>query len=104
MEASLRFERRGMGGGRPRRLRQRRLGRGRPLLPARHDGPPDRQGRGIARRLIEEAIEVCRGHGEWLHVDADEELMRGLYEPAGFKPTPAGLLDLTQCDALMPVI
>lgn len=57
---------------------------------------PDRQGRGIARRLVEEAIDACRGQGEWLHVDADEELMRGLYEPAGFRRTPAGLLDLTE--------
>src|SRR5688572_19674403 len=36
---------------------------------------PDRQRRGIGRRLVEEAIEACRGHGEWLHVDADEELI-----------------------------
>ena len=57
---------------------------------------PDRQGRGIARRLVEEAIDACRGHGEWLHVDANEELMRGLYERCGFNPTPAGILDLTR--------
>src|SRR3990170_2497705 len=51
---------------------------------------PDHQRRGIARRLVEEAIAACRGHGEWLHVDAEKELMEGLYEPAGFNPTPAG--------------
>jgi ribosomal protein S18 acetylase RimI-like enzyme len=52
--------------------------------------------RGIGRRLVEEAIEACRGHGEWLHVDADEELMARLYQPCGFEPTPAGVLDLTR--------
>jgi ribosomal protein S18 acetylase RimI-like enzyme len=57
---------------------------------------PDWQRKGIGRRLVEEAIEACRGHGEWLHVDADEDLMARLYRPAGFQPTPAGLIDLTQ--------
>jgi ribosomal protein S18 acetylase RimI-like enzyme len=57
---------------------------------------PDRQRRGIARRLVEEAIDACRGHGEWLHVDADEELMSGFYLRCGFEPTPAGVLDLTK--------
>ena len=57
---------------------------------------PSRQGKGIGRRLVEEAIDACRGHGEWLHVDADEELMAGFYErECGFQRTPAGLLDLT---------
>lgn len=56
---------------------------------------PDRQRQGIGRRLVEEAIEACRGHGEWLHVDADEELMNGLYLRCGFEPTPAGLVNLT---------
>lgn len=57
---------------------------------------PDRRRKGIGRRLVEEAIDACRGHGEWLHVDADEELMTGLYQPCGFEPTPAGVLDLTR--------
>jgi ribosomal protein S18 acetylase RimI-like enzyme len=49
---------------------------------------------GIGSSLLEEAIRACRGHGEWLHVDAPEELMERLYEPRGFQRTPAGLLDL----------
>lgn len=57
---------------------------------------PEEQGQGIARRLVEEAIDACRGHGEWLHVDADAELMKGLYERCGFEPTPAGILDLSR--------
>jgi ribosomal protein S18 acetylase RimI-like enzyme len=57
---------------------------------------PAWQRRGIGRRLVEEAIDACRGHGEWLHVDADEELMARLYGPCGFEPTPAGVLDLTR--------
>ena len=56
---------------------------------------PDRQHRGIGTRLVREAIAACRGHGEWLHVDADEDLMNGLYLPAGFEPAPAGVFDLT---------
>jgi ribosomal protein S18 acetylase RimI-like enzyme len=57
---------------------------------------PDHQRRGIGRRLVEEAIDACRGHGEWLHVDADEELMTGFYLRSGFEPTPAGLVNLTE--------
>jgi len=56
---------------------------------------PDRQRQGIGRRLVEEVIEACRGHGEWLHVDADDELMTGFYLRSGFAPTPGGLVDLT---------
>ncbi len=57
---------------------------------------PTWQGRGIGRRLVEEAIEACRGHGEWLHVDAPAEVMSGFYERCGFEPTPAGLVNLTE--------
>jgi ribosomal protein S18 acetylase RimI-like enzyme len=57
---------------------------------------PKWQRRGIGRRLIEEAIRACRGQGEWLHVDANPELMAGFYERCGFKPTPAGLVNLTR--------
>jgi ribosomal protein S18 acetylase RimI-like enzyme len=56
---------------------------------------PNWRRRGIGRRLVEEAIEACRGRGEWLHVDADEELMSGFYQRCGFEPTRAGLVDLT---------
>lgn len=59
---------------------------------------PDWQRRGIGSRLVREAIDACRGHGEWLHVDADDALMNGLYLPAGFRPTPAGLVDLTRAE------
>jgi ribosomal protein S18 acetylase RimI-like enzyme len=55
---------------------------------------PAHQRRGIGRRLVEQAIDACRGHGEWLHVDADEELMSGFYLRCGFEPTPAGLVNL----------
>ena len=56
---------------------------------------PNWRRRGIGRRLVEEAIDACRGRGEWLHVDADEELMSGFYQRCGFEPTRAGLADLT---------
>ena len=52
---------------------------------------------GIGTRLVQEAIDACRAHGgiEWLHVDSDAELMRNFYEPAGFAPTPAGLVRIS---------
>jgi ribosomal protein S18 acetylase RimI-like enzyme len=55
---------------------------------------PAWQRRGIGSRLVAEAIDACRGQGEWLHVDADAALMERLYLPAGFEPTPAGLVSL----------
>ena len=57
---------------------------------------PEWQGKGVGRRLVEEAISACRGRGEWLHVDAPEELMSGFYQRCGFQPTPAGLVNLTR--------
>jgi GNAT superfamily N-acetyltransferase len=55
---------------------------------------PAWQHKGVGRRLVEEAIECCRGQGEWLHVDANEDLMAGLYRRCGFVDTPAGLVRL----------
>jgi ribosomal protein S18 acetylase RimI-like enzyme len=57
---------------------------------------PAWQGKGIGRRLVEEAIEACRGHGDWLHVDASQDLMTGFYQECGFEATPAGLVNLTR--------
>ena len=58
---------------------------------------PAYQGRGLGQLLVAEAVDACRGHGEWLHVDADEPLMTEFYERrCGFTRTPAGLLDLTR--------
>jgi len=57
---------------------------------------PRWQRRGIGRRLVREAVEACRGHGEWLHVDADDELMEGFYRRCGFEPVAAGLVNLTE--------
>ena len=56
---------------------------------------PAWRGMGIGRRLVEAAIEECRGKGEWLHVDAEEDLMSRFYERCGFTRTPAGLARLT---------
>lgn len=56
---------------------------------------PNWRRKGIGRRLVREAIEACRGRGEWLHVDANEDLMTGFYLQCGFEATPAGLLKLT---------
>lgn len=50
---------------------------------------PSHRGRGIGV-LVQRAVEACRGHGEWLHVDSDEELMDRLYFPAGFFRAHAG--------------
>lgn len=54
----------------------------------------DMRRRGIGTRLVREAIAAARSHGgiEWVHVDSNEELMRRLYEPAGFERTPAAIL------------
>jgi ribosomal protein S18 acetylase RimI-like enzyme len=57
---------------------------------------PSWRRRGIGRRLVENAIDACRGNGEWLHVDADDALMAGFYRRCGFEPTQGGLVDLTK--------
>jgi GNAT superfamily N-acetyltransferase len=52
---------------------------------------PDLRQRGIGTALVRAAIDACRGHGEWIHVDAAPDLVRNLYVPAGFTPTPAAI-------------
>ncbi len=54
------------------------------------------RGRGIGTALVREAIAATRNSGsvEWLHVDSDKELMRRLYEPAGFERTSAAVVRL----------
>ena len=56
---------------------------------------PGRQQKGIGTRLVSEAVDACRGHGEWVHVDAVATLMSRLYHRCGFQPTAAGLVKLT---------
>jgi hypothetical protein len=48
-------------------------------------------------RLVVLAFEHARAAGcQWLHVDFDEEGLRRLYfDACGFRPTIAGLVDLT---------
>jgi ribosomal protein S18 acetylase RimI-like enzyme len=55
---------------------------------------PDWRRKGIGRRLVEEVIKSCHGKGEWLHVDAPEELMRRLYRRTGFEPIAAGIINI----------
>lgn len=53
--------------------------------------------RGIGTRLVREAIaEARRTRGiEWVHVDSDETLMQQFYFPAGFEPTQAGTVNVS---------
>jgi ribosomal protein S18 acetylase RimI-like enzyme len=53
---------------------------------------------GVGTRLVREAIAAVSRYPqiEWLHVDSDEALMRDFYEPAGFTPTPAGLIHIAE--------
>lgn len=55
---------------------------------------PEYRRRGIGAALVRRAIDLCRRHGEWLHVDAEAGLMNRLYLPAGFTPTDAGVLSV----------
>jgi len=54
---------------------------------------PDWQHRGIGAALVREAIDACRGAGEWLHVDSSSELME-FYRRCGFSDTAAGVLSV----------
>jgi GNAT superfamily N-acetyltransferase len=57
---------------------------------------PDYQRRGIGRRLVKEAAAEAADRGlEWLHVDF-EPAPGEFYRKCGFRPTDAGLLDLTR--------
>jgi ribosomal protein S18 acetylase RimI-like enzyme len=56
---------------------------------------PDRQHRGIGRRLAETAIGEARAAGcAWLHVDFEPHLSTFYLDGCGFRATPAGLIDL----------
>ena len=60
---------------------------------------PDFQRQGIGRELIRHAAEASRERGaEWLHVDYEPHL-DGFYKGAGFRSTPAGLMNLMSSDA-----
>ena len=51
--------------------------------------------RGIGTQLVELAATEARTAGcEWLHVDFEDELSTFYFEACGFKPTPAGLIEL----------
>ena len=52
---------------------------------------------GVGRSLVANATAAVASAGcEWLHVDFDDDL-RGFYiDACGFKPSNAGLIDLTQ--------
>jgi GNAT superfamily N-acetyltransferase len=55
----------------------------------------DMRRQGIGRGLVEVARDEARAAGcEWLHVDFDEELSAFYFESCGFRPTPAGLIEL----------
>ena len=50
--------------------------------------------RGIGTALVHEALAAAAEHAEleWVHVDASAALMERFYGPAGFRPTPAGVV------------
>ena len=59
---------------------------------------PDNRRRGIGVQLIHVARDAAKQAGcEWLHVDFDDKLWP-FYFGAGFSPTNAGLIDLTDTD------
>ena len=55
---------------------------------------PRMRRRGIASRMVAEAINAARGRGaKWLHVDFEPHLT-SFYRSCGFRPTEAGLIKL----------
>ncbi|RYE78152.1 MAG: N-acetyltransferase, partial [Myxococcales bacterium] len=57
---------------------------------------PDFQRRGIARELVRRVTVEARTRGaDWLHVDYEPHLA-SFYQSCGFRPTVAGLIDLTR--------
>ena len=57
---------------------------------------PSHRRRGIGAALVLHAVTLSRARGgDWLHVDFDEELT-DFYAGCGFRPTPAGLVQLYQ--------
>jgi GNAT superfamily N-acetyltransferase len=57
---------------------------------------PDFQHRGIGTELVGRATAAAKARGaQWLHVDYEAHL-EGFYRTCGFKPTLAGLIDLTR--------
>lgn len=57
---------------------------------------PEFQRRGIASELVRLVTAEAKKRGaEWLHVDYEPHLA-GFYESCGFRPTAAGLIDLTR--------
>ncbi|MEK7316194.1 MAG: GNAT family N-acetyltransferase [Candidatus Eisenbacteria bacterium] len=57
---------------------------------------PDYQRRGIGTSLVNKATSIARDQGVgWLHVDYEPPLA-AFYRGCGFRPTPAGVIDLAQ--------
>lgn len=53
------------------------------------------QRRGIATRLVAEAVRQSRAAGcEWIHVDFEDRLVPFYFDACGFRPTAAGLIHL----------
>lgn len=57
---------------------------------------PGYQRRGVGFQLVRTAIASCRGSGEWMLVDSDQQLMDRLYFPAGFESASAGVVGLAE--------
>ncbi|MFC9337754.1 GNAT family N-acetyltransferase [Streptomyces sp. NPDC057020] len=56
---------------------------------------PDERRQGLGVTLVRAAAEAARRHGaHWLHVDFEPRLT-DFHERCGFRPTAAGLMDLT---------